>query len=79
MQGQFEQQLNGYQLSQLGYGACTDTATVAVVTDFLQRLPDYERRLAEYRAGDNSEIKRKLDQLLADDVALARQFHRARA
>jgi uncharacterized protein (TIGR00661 family) len=79
MQGQFEQQLNGFQLQQLGYGKCLDEPTVEAIGDFFYRLPDYESRLAEYAPGDNSEIKEKLNELLADGCALAREFHAKRA
>lgn len=78
MQGQFEQQLNGYQLSNLGYGKNVDDVRAEAIGDFFYRLPDYEERLSQYLAGDNSAIKAKLDELLADDCALARQFHAAR-
>ena len=42
MQGQFEQQLNGYQLRKLGYGTSVDEVTSMVIGDFLYRLPDFE-------------------------------------
>jgi len=78
MQGQFEQQLNGYQLSQLGYGKSVDDVQPESIGDFLYRIPDFEARLSEYTAGDNSGIKSKLDELLADEGALLRQFQQAR-
>ena len=71
MQGQFEQQLNGYQLRKLGYGTSVDEVTSMAIGDFLYRLPDFEARLSQYAAGDNSQIKAKLDALLADDAARA--------
>lgn len=76
MQGQFEQQLNGHQLSQLGYGKSVDEVQPESIGDFLYRLPEYEARLAEYAAGDNSGIKSKLDELLADEGALLQEFQR---
>ena len=45
----------------------------------LDRLPDYREKLRGYHAGDNGQIKARLDELLADDCALARQFHEARS
>lgn len=78
MQGQFEQQLNAFQLGELGYGKNAPEVSAEIVGDFLYRLPDYQARLAEYKASDNSEIKAKLDELLADDCRLARQFHQER-
>ena len=78
MQGQFEQQLNGYQLSRLGYGTSVDEVTSEAIGDFLYHLPDFEQQLSQYGAGDNREIKAKLDELLADDCAVAREYHQAR-
>lgn len=78
MQGQFEQQLNGYQLSQLGYGKSVDDVHAEAIGDFFYHILDFETRLSEYAAGDNSAIKAKLDELLQDDCALARRFHAAR-
>jgi len=78
MQGQFEQQLNGYQLERQGYGKSADEPSPETIGDFLYRLPDFEEKLQVYQPGDNSEIKEKLDELLADDCALAKQFHQQR-
>lgn len=78
MQGQFEQQLNGFQLSQMGYGKSVDEVQPESIGDFFYRIPDFGARLSEYTPGDNSEIKAKLDELLKDDGALARQFHETR-
>jgi len=78
MKGQFEQELNAFQLQNLGYGKCVAEPTSEVIGDFLYRLPDFEHRLLDYTPGDNSDIKGKLDELLADDCVLARQFHRQR-
>lgn len=78
MRGQFEQQLNAYQLEELGYGKNGQAATAEAIGDFLYRLPDYRAKLADYRSGDNSAIKAKLDELLADDCRLATEFHAKR-
>jgi uncharacterized protein (TIGR00661 family) len=78
MQGQFEQQLNAHQLSQLGYGKSADEPQAEAIGDFLYRLADYEQRLSAYQAGDNRAIKAKLDELLADDCRLARRFQERR-
>jgi uncharacterized protein (TIGR00661 family) len=78
MQGQFEQELNGYQLQQLGYGKAVHDPTAEAIGDFLYRLPDFANRLEEYDARDNSQIKAKLDELLADNCAEARRFHERR-
>jgi uncharacterized protein (TIGR00661 family) len=78
MQGQFEQQLNGYQLDQLGYGMSIDDVRSEAIGHFLYRLPDFEQRLQQYNAGDNRAIKAKLDELLDDAGALAKNYHEAR-
>lgn len=77
MDGQFEQQLNAFQLQSLGYGQACLQPSADAVAEFLDRLPDFRLRLADYQAGDNSQIKAKLDELLADDCAAARRLHRS--
>lgn len=79
MLGQFEQQLNAFQLDQLGYGKDASNATPEAIGDFLYQLPDYQGQLTDYRSSDNREIKQKLDELLADDASLAREFHQKRS
>jgi uncharacterized protein (TIGR00661 family) len=78
MEGQFEQQLNAHQLSQLGCGKNAREPGPEAIGDFLYRLPDYQSRLSQYARGDNQAIKDQLDQLLADDCRLARRFHEQR-
>ncbi len=78
MKGHFEQELNGFQLAREGYGKNVDELSGEAIGDFLYRLPDYRGRLEDYRPGDNREIKAKLDELLADDCALAKRFHQLR-
>jgi uncharacterized protein (TIGR00661 family) len=78
MQGQFEQQLNAFQLERLGYGKNVADIEAEAIGDFLYRVPEYAERLKDYEAGDNRAIKEKLDQLLADDCSLAREFHEKR-
>ena len=78
MQGQFEQQLNGFQLQRLGYGISVDEPSPMAVSSFLYHLPDFRENLASYRREDNSAILAKLDELLADDCAQVRQFHAQR-
>ena len=79
MQGQFEQELNGFQLGRLGYGKSVAEVDRESIGDFLYRLPDYREQLEEYQPGDNSEIKAKLDELLADDCLVVRRFHESRS
>lgn len=78
MKGQFEQELNGYLLEKLGYGMNIRKTTEPAITSFLYHVPDFRARLRSYRTDDNRAIKAKLDELLADDCALAREFHRRR-
>jgi uncharacterized protein (TIGR00661 family) len=78
LQGQFEQELNAFQLAELGYGKRVTDLTIEAVGDFLYRLPEYETRLANYVTSDNGEIKAKLDELLADQCRLANEFHQTR-
>jgi uncharacterized protein (TIGR00661 family) len=75
MTGQFEQQLNGHMLGQLGYGKNVREIREDAIGDFLYRIPDYAERLRGYDATDNSAILAKLDSLMRDDAALAREFH----
>ncbi len=75
MQGQFEQELNAFQLERSGYGKRVTEVVPEGIGDFLYRIPEYEERLQDYEAGDNQAIKEKLDELLANDCALAHQFH----
>jgi uncharacterized protein (TIGR00661 family) len=79
MQGQFEQELNAFQLEKLRYGKNADEVHSESIGDFLYRVPEYAERLAGYGADDNRAIKEKLDELLADDCALAKRFHQERA
>jgi uncharacterized protein (TIGR00661 family) len=79
MAGQFEQELNAFQLERLGYGKNMPEIVPEAIGDFLYHLPEYADRLKDYQAGDNRAIKQKLDELLADGCALAREFHDRRA
>ena len=78
MGGQFEQELNAHLLDDLNYGKNGRTADSESIGDFLYRLPEYRSALEEYPAQDNSVILAKLDELLANDCALAHEFHEKR-
>ena len=78
MTGQFEQQVNGHALERLGYGMNVRSFEGKALAEFLDRIPEFSRALAAYAAADNRAIESKLDELFADDVALAREFHRRR-
>jgi uncharacterized protein (TIGR00661 family) len=75
MQGQFEQELNGFQLQQRGYGKCAAEVCPEAIGDFLYRVPEYAKRLEDYQPHDNRAIKDKLDELLANDCTRARWYH----
>lgn len=78
MKGQFEQELNGFLLENLGYGKNCPRVSSEAIGDFLYRLPEYRDRLKSYCRAGNHEITGKLDELLADDCALALEYHQAR-
>jgi uncharacterized protein (TIGR00661 family) len=67
MQGQFEQELNAYQLEQAGYGLRVVEDFPMAIGAFLYRLPELAERLADYEPAGNDKICQKLDELLADD------------
>ena len=78
MRGQFEQELNALMLAELGYGKNGRKATEETIGEFLYRLPEYRERLRGYVTDQGPPVESKLDELLADDCALAREFHRRR-
>lgn len=74
MKGQFEQELNAFQLGELGYGKGSSNLTKETLGDFLYRLPDYRTAVESYEKSDNRAIKDKLDELLADNCKLVRHY-----
>jgi uncharacterized protein (TIGR00661 family) len=63
--GQFEQILNARYLDLLGYGMhAEDLADATVVPAFLERLPNCERKLADYQQDGNREILAAVDGFL---------------
>lgn len=78
MRGQFEQEINGFLLARLKYGINLRRASAEAVGNFLYRIPDFAENLKTYQAQDNSAIKARLTELLADNCALAGDFHRKR-
>lgn len=75
MEGQFEQELNAYQLGKLGYGMNMPSVSHDAIASFLYHEPDYVEKLREYKAEGNQAIQAKLDELLADDAMKARWYH----
>jgi UDP:flavonoid glycosyltransferase YjiC (YdhE family) len=85
MQGQFEQQLNGLCLEQLGYGLNAARADQETLQRFFAGIPAYRSALQHYADGfsnkpsaaQNSAICSKLDELLDQDAALLKSYQRA--
>jgi uncharacterized protein (TIGR00661 family) len=78
MRGQFEQEINAFLLARLNYGKTIRRVSSQAIGDFLYHLPDYAQQLKNYVAEDNSAIKAKIHELLTDNCALAKEFHRKR-
>ena len=78
MKGQFDQEINGILMAELGYGKNLTAITREAVGDFLYCLPDYRSKLSHYLVEDNSKIKRKLDELLDDRCVLLKDFNAKR-
>jgi uncharacterized protein (TIGR00661 family) len=78
MSGQFEQELNAFQLSRLGYGAAMNELNTTAIGDFLYRLPEHRERLADYDRDSSLGISKKLLELVADSGALATEYKRRR-
>lgn len=80
MRGQFEQELNGLCLEELGFGMSSERADESCLRQFFRHLPEYTEALGRYEYGasncpeasKNTAICRKLDELLADDAFLLR-------
>lgn len=83
MHGQFEQQLNGLCLEELGYGMNAGAADYATLSEFLSSVPRFAEALQHYADGfsnnpqacQNLAIRERLDMLLANEGAVLREFH----
>ena len=78
MKGQFEQELNAFQLQQMQYGRAMPSISRAEVGEFLYRLPEYRYALSDYQSDDSSEIKTTLLELVADKGKIVRQLRARR-
>ena len=78
MQGQFEQELNAWQLETCGLGLASSDPDEQTLGHFLYRIPEIRDRLANYPRDDGSAIKDRLNELVADEAALARQYQQQR-
>jgi uncharacterized protein (TIGR00661 family) len=67
--GQFEQVLNARYLEAEGYGLGADALTSERLAEFIERLPDFERRLSGYQQQGNVELLAKLDHTLVQAMA----------
>jgi uncharacterized protein (TIGR00661 family) len=64
--GQFEQQLNAWQLEQSGYGARAGSDLRASVAQFLKTLPEIASRVAEAPRNDGSAFRAKVLELIEE-------------
>ena len=58
--GNFEQTLNGFYVQKLGYGEYHEVMSAKRVSNFLKKLPKYQRRLAKVKKTNNEGIIREL-------------------
>jgi uncharacterized protein (TIGR00661 family) len=61
---QFEQILNARYLNELGYGLHAEQIDQGALTEFLQRLPEYQHNLSAYTQDGNESLLRKLEERL---------------
>ncbi len=54
LKGQFEQLMNGRYLQRLGYGMCVERTTKTALTEFIDRMPEFEKALAGYDQAGNT-------------------------
>jgi uncharacterized protein (TIGR00661 family) len=78
MRGQFEQELNGLLLARLNYGMNLRRVSLTAVAAFLYHLPDFEEHLKACQLSENEAIKVKIEELLTNNCALAKEYHRRR-
>ncbi len=66
---QFEQVLNARYLEAEGYGLAADEISDERLGEFIDRLPEFQRRLASYEQDGNRDLLAKLDEVLAAAAA----------
>lgn len=66
---QFEQVLNARYLEAEGYGLSADEISDERLGEFIDRLPEFQRRLASYEQDGNRNLLTKLDEILAAAAA----------
>jgi len=62
-------------MAKLNYGINLRRIRSEAVGNFLYRSPDFEEKLNDYHAADNSAIKATLGELLKNNCALVKAFH----
>jgi uncharacterized protein (TIGR00661 family) len=78
MEGQFEQQLNAFQLDQMRLGKNGSRPSRDTIAAFLYDLPTYQERLQDYPFQDATAIQERLDRLLANQCQELREFQARR-
>ena len=78
MQGQYEQELNAWQLTQSGYGLGCSEPDADAIGHFLYRRESYRQQLKKYPNDDGTAIKHRLGELVAEGAKLASQYKNQR-
>ena len=78
MEGQYEQQLNGFWLEQLGLGRNAPEINEDVIGAFLYRLPEFNDVLESHESEGNMMIQAKLDELMQNNGQQLKEFHHRR-
>jgi len=78
MEGQYEQQLNGFWLEQLGLGRNAPEINEDVIGAFLYRLPEFNCVLESHESKGNMKIQAKLDELMQNNGQQLKEFHNRR-
>ncbi len=79
MAGQYEQELNAFQLQQNGFGCSANEASGESIGSFFYQLPEIRDRIAGCLRDDGSAIKAKLEEFVENDAAAAKDFKENRA
>ncbi len=79
MKGQFEQEMNALMAEELGYGVRMPIPSKEKLSAFLYDLPLFSENLENYASCGNALVADKLDELLADDMKLLKEYHHKRS
>lgn len=72
LRGQFEQIMNARYVERLGYGLEREVVDEAALSEFLERLPDFEARLAAQPPHDNTAALRIVDAVAREVAGVGR-------